>query len=120
MNDKEPESLTLAKAVREQHINFVLDSSPEQWPPAYAQVFARVRDIGDVKFKEYSEEAGLETEQKPWMTRLVSSAEDLVTKSTRAIDEEQTEDGWRLLLEHIIFAPLMEGTSWYASFSRTY
>ena len=103
----------LAEIVREQRINFVLDPSPKQWPPAYAALFTAARDIMDIKFEEYREKAGLDAEQKPWMTRLVSSAENLATKSARAIDENQTEDGWRLLLENDIFAPLMEGTSWY-------
>lgn len=120
MKGREPDLQRLAEAVHEQHIHFVLDPSPEQWPNAHAQMFARVRDFGDIKFEKYREEASLEIEQKPWMTRLVSSAEDLVTKSTRAVDENQTEDGWRLLLEHDIFAPLMEGTSWYFQRSRPF
>lgn len=110
--------LKLADLVRKENITFVLDSSREKWPKVHADLFEDIWKKGRVDFSGFAEEAERETRHKPWMKISVHDAANISARAAQAVNERQTEMGWRLLLEHELFAPLANGTSWWVQAVR--
>lgn len=104
-----PNTKLTPELIEEHNIIFEGPIPPSDWPPQYAEIFRKIRDIGRLQFDEYghSDRRGMLT-----LREMSKRVLDLTHKAYTCRNQRENEMAWRIHTEPMIVSGFSAEVVW--------
>jgi hypothetical protein len=110
MTSKNGSTLDFRHLIDEYDIRFEA-LPPRKWPPLFAQIFQKIRDIEQKRFEEHDVNSG-SIGQRMGEWQLKTRARFLVDKAIECRNDRANEATWRLKTEHLVLDRFNDQVAW--------
>jgi hypothetical protein len=106
------ESKNISRLLKKYRIFFRGPQRSTDWPKVHRATFLHIQELGNIKFDNYCAIADVDSIRKPWKVQTKLRAKKVAETAEECRRERRNEQGWRLLLEHQIFARFHVEFAW--------